>query len=876
MGPRERAPHLREVARALREHREERRRGGVTASGTPQVTSAGGRKGKGAGSPGGGSACGGGAGARRVGTISGLVRRFREEPPMSRRAREYSARKGDGGEASPSFWWLPEGGGARGGSARGVEEGLKGAARPATPPRPGTRAEHSAAAADAAGEELEAPLPMRVGIAVAGLGELPPPVSERAPEPAAGSLSLEEDEGEEEDILEAWRRRRHAQLQRLGLTKLALCARESPDETPPRRSGPAPPPRRRRLQLEPGSSDESNSNTDGEEDEGSPPAILAELGTHKEFLRTLSERLGLGVERTRSVAQPMRPSAPVEEEGRGEGKRAATGATTAAGGGARGQPSTSAGEPDASPPRPPELSAWYPLEGGSPAPTAAGESSLPPQRAAVEISACPGAGAPRLVEESPRVGASPPPFPPDMLAIPPELSPVLVQPERPENPAPLLQAQSGLFLLSPPGWATPPRPPTPSSEALRAFRSSPRAASPMLPSLLDLCSETVADNLFSYESESESGGEDEKEGADASEPEEEAGEALPQVCEASPEGLREAVETAALEEVAELIDAAVAAIAGTGSVAVEATADGEAGSAGDRHASDDAPIPEETENRALAAARQESPESHNAEVSHGTAEEQDEELQLLAEYRGWKEASAADTDLAPAPRLVDVQVGVAADPASGSGRSGATGEEAELLAAYHGWKDNLEQQKITAPAGEAAGDRTKVSYEGGGAAFPGEEGGDGGDRARGAEPLEEVSEAPSGQPGQLDHLACAELPLELEQVFLADLLGWESDLPAAVPGSAADILETAASILSPVAAVFQEAPPVDGHGGAVPLGPPVEQPLPGCLPAAAELRRAGEVAVAEPLFADDVVVRALTSRLQACLAHLPGEEGGGQ
>ena len=520
------------------------------------------------------------------------------------------------------------------------------------------------------------------------------------------------------------------------------------------------------------------------------------------------------------------------------------------------------------------------MEGGSPVPTAAADTSLPPLRAAVEIPACPGAGAPRAVEECPGEGASSPLFPPDMLTIPPELSPVLVQPGRPESPTPLLQPQSRLFLLSPPGWATPPRPPTPSSEALRAFRSSPRAVSPMLPSLLDLCSETVADNLFSYESESESGSEDEKEGADAPEPKKKAGEASPEAGEASPERLREAVETAAEEEVAELIDAAVAAIAGTGSVVAEAAPDGEAGNTGATRALDDAPFPEDTENRALAAAcaspGEESPEIHKAEVSDVTAEEQDEEALLLAGYRVWQEASAVDMHPTPAPSLVDVQAGVAADPAGGSVRSGATAEEAELLAEYQGWKHNLQKEQITAPVGEAAGDRAVASYEGDCTAFPSEEAGDGGGRARGSEPLEEVSVVPSGQPGQFDQLACAELPPELEQVFLADLVDWEIDLPAAAPGSAGNILETAASIISPQAAAFHEVPPVDGQGDAEPLVVSVEQPLPGYLPAAAELRRAGEVAAAEPLFADDAVVRALTSRLQACLAHLPGEEGGGQ
>ena len=77
------------------------------------------------------------------------------------------------------------------------------------------------------------------------------------PGPATGSLRFEEDEGEEEDILEAWRRRRHSQLQRLGLTKLALCARESPERLPSRQR-PAPAPQRR-LQLDSDSSDDDGS-----------------------------------------------------------------------------------------------------------------------------------------------------------------------------------------------------------------------------------------------------------------------------------------------------------------------------------------------------------------------------------------------------------------------------------------------------------------------------------------------------------------------------------------------------------------------------------------------------------------------------------------
>ena len=135
---------------------------------------------------------------------------------------------------------------------------------------------------------------------------------------------------------------------------------------------------------------------------------------------------------------------------------------------------------------------------------------------------------------------------------------------------------------------------------------------------------------------------------------------------------------------------------------------------------------------------------------------------------------------------------------------------------------------------------------------------------------------PSGQPGLLDQLACAELPPELEQVFLADLLGWESVLPAAGPGSGVSSPEAAGSVLLPGAAVHQEVAPADGRGGAAAVGPPAEQPPTGCLPDAADLRRAGEAAATEPLFADGAVVRALTSRLQACLVHLPGEEGRGQ
>ena len=792
---------------------------------------------------------------------------------MSRRAREFSARKAGGGEAPAAFWWLPEGGRAGGGSARGAgeeaEEGAEGAPRPTTPSRPGRGEGPPAAAGDAAGEERKAPPPGRRSSALAELGELPPPISARGPGPASGSLRSEEDEGEEEDILEAWRRRRHAQLQRLGLTKLALCARESPEGTPPRRSGPTPSLlRRRRLQLDSESSDGSDSDVDGGgEGEGSPPAILAELGTHKEFLRSLSERLGLGVEGTRPVAQPVRQAAPAEDEGgTGVGR---------SGEGEEGRPGPPVGEPgDASPPRAPVQSARGPPEGGSPVPAAAIEPAPPPQPAAEELLAGCGAEAPPA-EGGSGTGACAPPFPPEMLAIPSELSPVLVQPVRPEHPASLLQAQSGLFPLSPPGWATPPRPPTPPSEALRALRASPRQESPMLPSLLDLCSETVADNLFCYESESEaeSGGEDGTGGAgEGRAPEAEAGGASQE------EGLRAAVAMAAREEVAELISvAAAAAQTRAEGVAAEAASDGEAGSAGGWHVPQTTSPPGDTEERALTAARASpeagSPRSRSAQGARGTAEEQDEEALLLAEYRGWKEASAADAEPAAAPRLADAGDGAAADPVSVANRSAGAGEEAELLAEYQVWKDHLEQRKIAAPASETAGGRAAAPGEGGGAAPSGEEADD---RARGAEPPEEVSPMPSGQPGLLDQLACAELPPELEQVFLADLLGWESVLPAAGPGSGVSSPEAAGSVLLPGAAVHQEVAPADGRGGAAAVGPPAEQPPTGCLPDAADLRRAGEAAATEPLFADDAVVRALTSRLQACLVHLPGEEGRGQ
>ena len=218
----------------------------------------------------------------------------------------------------------------------------------------------------------------------------------------------------------------------------------------------------------------------------------------------------------------------------------------------------------------------------------------------------------------------------------------------------------------------------------------------MLPSLLDLCSETVADNLFCYESESEaeSGGEDGRGGAEAREAAAEADGASQE------EGQRAAVAMAAREEVAELIHvAAAAAQTRAEGVAAEAASDGEAGSAGGWHVPQATSPPGDTEERALTAARA-SPEagppgSRSAQGARGTAEEQDEEALLLAEYRGWKEASAADAEPAAGLRLADADAGdgAAADPVSVANRSAGAGEEAELLAEYQVWKDHLEQRK---------------------------------------------------------------------------------------------------------------------------------------------------------------------------------------
>ena len=56
---------------------------------------------------------------------------------------------------------------------------------------------------------------------------------------------------------------------------------------------------------------------------------------------------------------------------------------------------------------------------------------------------------------------------------------------------------------------------------------------------------------------------------------------------------------------------------------------------------------------------------------------------------------------------------------------------------------------------------------------------------------------------------------------------------------------------------------------------PPEEPavlVPSGLPPGAELRRRGAAVAAEPLFAEDAVVQALTARLKLCLPHLPVDE----